>query len=133
MGEELAGFLRDELALGGGDPSTTVQDRAKAADAAGLLGDRAHEIDACLEARVPLAGCERAVDRAAHRRIQDCHRKTTMDNADRVVEELARLRDEYRSPLFDLGASEVHGLRYRRRRQLAIEHGFDELEPAHRR
>ena len=100
--QELARALCDELALGGGDSRTPMHDQALATDAAGLGCDRAHEVDAGLEARVTLARSERGLDGAPHCRIQDRHRVTAMHNANGVVKELTWLTDEDCSPLLGL-------------------------------
>src|SRR5437868_2420057 len=97
--QQLARPFGYELALGGRDAVTPVHQSALAANRAGVSRDRPDEVHLRLERRVPLAGQQRRVDRAAHRRIEEGHRVAAMHRADRVVEELSRLAVEDRAAL----------------------------------
>src|SRR5712692_3069169 len=130
MCEQLAAVDRDNPALCSGDGAAAVDDGTLTPHATSIHRDRPDKVGLDLERRVALAGRQGGVDGAAHRRIEQRHCETSVHDADRVVQELARLAHEHGFALFDMLAGESHGDGDWRSRQAAREHVLHQLETA---
>ena len=119
VGEQLAALGRGQRRLGGRLFAAAVEDGGLAEDAAGVAGDRAHELGLEAERGVADAGRQRRVDGAAERRVEQGRGVAAVDDADRVVVLLPRLALEDDPPLLELDRPHPHRHRDRRRRHLA--------------
>src|SRR5256714_3840924 len=128
MRQKLAGAHRDQLALGRRDGAAAMDHDAFAPDPARIERDGSNKVRLDLERGVSLADPERRVNGAAHRRIEQGHRKPAVHHADGVVQVLAGFALENGLALLDVHPCEAHRLGDRRRRQPALEHFFEDFE-----
>ena len=122
-----------QLRLRGRLFAAAVEDARLAQHAAGVAGDRPHELGLEAERGVGDAGRQGRVDGAAEGRVEQGRRVAAVDDADRVVVLLPGLALEDDAALLELDRAQPHRHRDRRRRQLAGDDRAHVLHAGHRR
>src|SRR6267143_2162134 len=118
-------------AFGSRDTAAEMHQLADRAQLAGRRGDGPHQVRLRLERCITDARGHLCLHAAAHRRVEQRHRKAAVHHAERVVVLLARHAFEYHVPRLDFDQLKAEQLRYRWRGQAAIADGAQEFDSRH--
>ena len=126
---EYASLRVEDAAFGRNDLPATRNHAPFGAHAPGVWPDRAGEIGFGLDGRITHAGWEERVSRDPRDGVDQRQRPAAVNGAQRVEKLRLGLTFKHAKAVADFDDPEVQGLRNRRRRDFAVDHGLQHSRP----